>query len=170
MDSILAVKAKTASSYESKQNSQIQGRSQSTTINVAKLENHQRGVKPIPTPRPNKTDVRHPNMTIQFPIMSLDYFQPSPAKRFVSLTKHPGVLGGQVHIFTELKPVHPDELIGEWDGYILATGHPFEEELETLNWFGNTFDSMDDVAPLMVARHGERVRFEDWGRASVSTR
>ncbi|OQD86546.1 hypothetical protein PENANT_c007G00644 [Penicillium antarcticum] len=97
-------------------------------------------------------------MTIQFPIISFDYFQPSPAKKFIRLTKHAGVLGGQVRIFDELKPVHPDELIGEWDGYILTTGHPFEDELETLNWFGNTFDSTDDVAPLIVARNGERLR------------
>jgi hypothetical protein len=107
---------------------------------------------------------------IQFPIISFDCFQPSPAKKFISLTKHPGVLGGQVNLFDELKPIHPDELMGEWDGYILTTGHPFEDELETLNWFGNTFDSTDDVAPLIVARNGERVFFEDWGRASVSTK
>jgi hypothetical protein len=100
---------------------------------------------------------------IQFPIISFDYFQPSPAKKFIGLTEHPGVLGGQVNIFDELKPIHPDELMGEWDGYILTTGHPFEDELETLNWFGNTFDSTDDVAPLIVARNGKRVCFEDWG-------
>lgn len=108
-------------------------------------------------------------MTIQFPIMPFDYFQPSPAKKFVSLTKHSRVTGAKVNtVFHELKPLQPDDLIGEWDGYILATGHPFEHVLDTLNWFGNTFYSTDDVAPLMVARNGERVPFEDWGRASVS--
>ncbi|CDM30618.1 Domain of unknown function DUF4334 [Penicillium roqueforti FM164] len=107
-------------------------------------------------------------MTIQFPIMPFDYFQPSPAKKFVSLTKHSRVTGAKVNtVFHELKPLQPDDLIGEWDGYILATGHPFEHVLDTLNWFGNTFYSTDDVAPLMVARNGERVPFEDWGRASL---
>ena len=108
-------------------------------------------------------------MTIQFPNMSFDYFQPSPAKRFVSLTKNPRVTDEKINtVFHELKPLQPDDLIGEWDGYILTTGHPFEEELDTLNWFGNTFYSTEDVAPLIVARNGERVPFEDWGRASVS--
>lgn len=44
---------------------------------------------------------------------------------------------------------------------------PFESELEELNWFGNTFDSKDNVAPLIV-KNGDRVRFDDWGGASVS--
>ncbi|KAJ5213456.1 hypothetical protein N7449_000625 [Penicillium cf. viridicatum] len=107
-------------------------------------------------------------MTIQFPNMSFDYFQPSPAKKFVSLTKSPRVTDGKINtVFHELKPLQPDDLIGEWDGYILTTGHPFEEELDTINWFGNTFYSTEDVAPLIVARNGERVPFEDWGRASL---
>lgn len=101
--------------------------------------------------------------------MSFDYFQPSPAKKFVALTKNPRVTDGKINtVFHELKALRPDDLIGEWDGYILNTGHPFEEELDTLNWFGNTFYSTEDVAPLTVARNGERVPFEDWGRASVS--
>ncbi|KAG0157598.1 hypothetical protein PDIDSM_4783 [Penicillium digitatum] len=108
-------------------------------------------------------------MTIQFSNMPFDCFQPSPAKKFVSLTKNTRVPGGIINtVFHELKPLQPDDLIGEWDGYLLGTGHPFEDELDTLNWFGNTFYSTDDVAPLIVARNGERVPFEDWGRASVS--
>ncbi|OQE32665.1 hypothetical protein PENFLA_c001G06294 [Penicillium flavigenum] len=100
--------------------------------------------------------------------MSFDYFQPSPAKKFISLTKHPRATSKKINtIFNELKPLQPDDLIGEWDGYILATGHPFEDKLHALNWFGNTFYSTDDVAPLIVARNGERVPFEDWGRASL---
>ncbi|QQK44070.1 GXWXG protein-domain-containing protein [Penicillium digitatum] len=107
-------------------------------------------------------------MTIQFSNMPFDCFQPSPAKKFVSLTKNTRVPGGIINtVFHELKPLQPDDLIGEWDGYLLGTGHPFEDELDTLNWFGNTFYSTDDVAPLIVARNGERVPFEDWGRASL---
>ncbi|KAJ5802834.1 uncharacterized protein N7503_005284 [Penicillium pulvis] len=108
-------------------------------------------------------------MTLQFPIFPRDYFQPSPAKQFLSLKNSPGILNPAYidQIFQELKPIKPDNLMGEWDGYILSTGHPFESELEELNWFGNTFDSKDDVAPLMVAKHGDRVRFEDWGGASL---
>ncbi|KAJ5782430.1 hypothetical protein N7457_004204 [Penicillium paradoxum] len=100
--------------------------------------------------------------------MPFDYFQPSPARQFLSLTKKSRVTGGQINTaFQRLKPLQPDDLIGEWDGYILTTGHPFEEKLDDLNWFGNTFYSFDDVTPLIVARNGERVPFEDWGRASL---
>ncbi|KAJ5279579.1 hypothetical protein N7478_004951 [Penicillium angulare] len=108
-------------------------------------------------------------MTLQLPIFPLEYFQTSPTKRFLSLKNSPGVLNPAYidEIFQELKPIKPDNLMGEWDGYILSTGHPFENELEELNWFGNTFDSKDDVAPLIVAKNGDRVRFEDWGLASV---
>lgn len=108
-------------------------------------------------------------MTIQIPIMSFDYFQPSPARQFVSLTKQSRVIGGQINtVFRGLRSIQPDDLIGEWDGYILTTGHSFEDTLDELNWLGNTFYSTDDVTPLIVARNGERVPFEDWGRASVS--
>ncbi|KAJ6102732.1 hypothetical protein N7486_005159 [Penicillium sp. IBT 16267x] len=49
----------------------------------------------------------------------------------------------------------------------LSTGHPFGSELEELNWFGNTFDSKDNVAPLIVAKNGDRLRFDEWGGASL---
>lgn len=112
-------------------------------------------------------------MDLHFPIVPsfrVDRFQPSPAKRFIASTQRPGSLGPAYidNIFRGLKPVHPDQLMGEWDGFILSTSHPFEKDLEELNWFGNTFDSTEDVAPFIVARNGERVRFEDWGSASVS--
>lgn len=110
-------------------------------------------------------------MDLHFPIVpSFDRFQPSPAKRFIALTKRPGYIGPALidNTFRSLKPVHPDQLMGEWDGFVLSTSHPFGQELEELNWFGNTFDSTEDVAPLMVAKNGERVRFYDWGKASVS--
>ncbi|KAJ5653874.1 hypothetical protein N7490_000877 [Penicillium lividum] len=108
-------------------------------------------------------------MTLQLPFLPWKYFKPNPAKRFLSMTDSPGVLNPAKidQIFQDLKPIKPDNLIGEWDGFILPTGHPFEDDLEDLNWFGNTFDSMDDVAPLMVAKNGERVRFEEWGGASL---
>ncbi|CAG8005919.1 unnamed protein product [Penicillium olsonii] len=108
-------------------------------------------------------------MTIQFPIMSLDYFHPTPAKQFITLSKNPRVTSKEINsLFHQLKPLQPDNLIGEWDGHILITDHPFEKVLEELNWFGNTFDTTDDVAPLIVGRNGERTCYEDWGRASVS--
>lgn len=109
-------------------------------------------------------------LTLQFPIVPFDCFQPSPAKRFISLIKSPGALNPTYidNIFRELKSLSPDQILGAWDGFILPTGHSFESELEDLNWVGNTFSAIEDVAPLMVAKNGERAEFEDWGRASVS--
>ncbi|KAJ6037072.1 hypothetical protein N7540_001351 [Penicillium herquei] len=108
-------------------------------------------------------------MTLQLPIFPLEYLQTSPAKRFLSLRNSPGLLNPAYidGIFQELKPIKPENLMGEWDGFILSTGHPLETELEELNWFGNTFDSNDDIAPLIVSVNGERVPFKEWGSASL---
>ncbi|KAJ5152239.1 hypothetical protein N7492_010534 [Penicillium capsulatum] len=108
-------------------------------------------------------------LTLQFPIVPFDCFHPSPAKKFLSLIKSPGTLSPTYieNTFRELKSLSPDQILGDWDGFILPTGHPLESELEELNWVGNTFDSTEDVVPLIIARNGERVDFEDWGRASL---
>ncbi|KAJ5719315.1 hypothetical protein N7493_007770 [Penicillium malachiteum] len=108
-------------------------------------------------------------MTLQLPIFPLEYLQTSPTKRFLSLRNSPGLLNPAYidEIFQELRPIKPENLMGEWDGFILPTGHPFETELEELNWLGNTFDSTDDIAPLIVPVKGERVPFEEWGSASL---
>ncbi|KAJ5432968.1 uncharacterized protein N7458_012124 [Penicillium daleae] len=87
----------------------------------------------------------------------------------MSLTTRPGVLSPS-HIdgiFCDLKPIQPEELMGKWNGFVLSTGHPFETELQKFNWFGHTFDSTEDVAPLVVSRNGKRVQYEEWGRASL---
>ncbi|KAJ5122154.1 hypothetical protein N7448_003286 [Penicillium atrosanguineum] len=110
-------------------------------------------------------------MTIQFPIIpfNFNHLPSSPAKKFAVLTQRPGVLSPANidEVFRELKPITPQQLFGEWDGHALTTGHPFERELEELNWFGNTFEATEDVAPLIVAENGERIRFGDWGSASL---
>lgn len=109
-------------------------------------------------------------MTIHFPIFSFELLQSNTTTKFLSLVEGSSELNSAIidDAFRELKPVKPDQLIGEWDGYILSTDHPFEKVLEELNWFGNTFDSIEDVVPIIVARNGNRVYFEDWGHASVS--
>lgn len=109
------------------------------------------------------------SISLQFPVIPFDYFRSSPTKRFMSLTTRPGVLNPS-HIdgvFCDLKPIQPEELMGKWNGFVLSTGHPFETELQKFNWFGHTFDSTEDVAPLVVSRNGKRVQYEEWGRASV---
>jgi hypothetical protein len=110
------------------------------------------------------------SISLQFPAIHFKSFRRSPAKRFVSLTARPGILSPSDldSVFRDLKPIHPKQLIGKWDGFVLPTGHPFEKELGRFNWFGQTFDSTEDVAPIMISRNGRRVEYENWGRASVS--
>lgn len=110
------------------------------------------------------------SISLQFLSFSFDYFRSSPAKEFMSLITNPQILSPSYidSVFCDLKPILPEQLLGKWDGFVLCTGHPFEIELEKFNWFGHTFDSTKDVAPLFISRDGRRVPYEDWGRASVS--
>lgn len=110
------------------------------------------------------------SISLQFPVISLGYFRSSPTKKFMSLTTNPGILSPS-HIdsvFCNLEPIQPEELIGKWDGFILATGHPLESELDESNCCSHTFDSTEDVAPFIVAKNGRFVQYEDWGHGSVS--
>lgn len=88
----------------------------------------------------------------------------------MSFTTNPGILSPSDidSVFCDLKPIQPEQLVGKWDGFVLATRHPFEKELGRFDWFGQNFVSIEDVAPIVVSRHGRRVEYEDWGRASVS--
>lgn len=110
------------------------------------------------------------SISLQFPAIPFKSFRPSPAKKFVSLTTSPGILSPPDidSVFCDLKPLHPKQLIGKWHGFVLPTGHPFEKEVGRFNWFGQTFDSTEDVAPIVISRNGRRVEYENWGRASVS--
>jgi hypothetical protein len=53
--------------------------------------------------------------------------------------------------YDTLAPVAEDELIGDWDGEVIFTGHPGEAQLDGLRWIGKTFRSRDDVDPIVVA-------------------
>ncbi|OOQ89484.1 hypothetical protein PEBR_28101 [Penicillium brasilianum] len=109
------------------------------------------------------------SISLQFPAIPFKSFRPSPAKTFVSLTTSPGILSPPDidSVFCDLKPLHPKQLIGKWNGFVLPTGHPFEKELGRFNWFGQTFDSTEDVAPIVISRNGRRLEYENWGRASL---
>lgn len=60
-------------------------------------------------------------------------------------------------LFDALEAVGCDEMIGEWDGGVIATGHPGEGQLGALGWAGKTFRDRDDVDPIVC-------RADDGGR------
>ncbi|GDX73504.1 hypothetical protein LBMAG40_01610 [Cyanobium sp.] len=73
------------------------------------------------------------------------------------------MIPGQVHtsstalaLFDQLAPVAPAELIGDWRGQGLATGHPLDGVLEAWHWHGKRFLSTEAVHPLIFAAAGGR--------------
>lgn len=61
----------------------------------------------------------------------------------------PAPLDDVLAFFDTLPPVACDEMLGDWDGGIVPTGHPGEAQLGGLRWAGKRFASADDVSPLM---------------------
>lgn len=51
--------------------------------------------------------------------------------------------------FDTLSSVDPEELIGQWQGRSLATGHSLDGLLEALGWFGKSVESAQHVHPLL---------------------
>jgi hypothetical protein len=52
-------------------------------------------------------------------------------------------------IWAQLEPVRPEEILGTWKGGEFVTGHRFEGTLAKIGWYGKTFTSLTDVAPLV---------------------
>lgn len=70
--------------------------------------------------------------------------------------------------FDALEPVGEDELIGEWDGELVPTGHAGEPLLEGLKWAGKRFVSRDEVYPLICLDDaGERAVNPVMGEATI---
>ncbi len=59
-------------------------------------------------------------------------------------------------LFDQLAPVTPAELLGDWRGQGLATGHPLDGVLEAWHWHGKRFLSTEAVHPLIFAAAGGR--------------
>jgi hypothetical protein len=73
------------------------------------------------------------------------------------------VIPGQIHtsttalaLFDQLAPVRPAELLGDWRGEGLATGHPLDGLLEAWHWHGKRFISAEAVHPLIFKAAGGR--------------
>jgi hypothetical protein len=61
-------------------------------------------------------------------------------------------------LYDELPAVELDEMVGDWDGRWIPTGHPDEEHLAQLAWAGKRVHGRDEVDPLICQdAGGERV-------------
>ncbi|MTD45009.1 DUF4334 domain-containing protein [Conexibacter sp. W3-3-2] len=52
-------------------------------------------------------------------------------------------------LFDALDAVDCEEMLGEWDGGVIVTGHPGEQQLGALGWAGKSFRGRDDVDPIV---------------------
>lgn len=52
-------------------------------------------------------------------------------------------------VFDTLSAVRPEEMLGEWRGEELPTGHPIDGLLAATGWAGKRFDDLDRVHPLL---------------------
>ena len=52
-------------------------------------------------------------------------------------------------LYDELPAVELDEMLGDWEGRCIPTGHPGEARLAQLGWAGHRFRDLDGVDPLM---------------------
>jgi hypothetical protein len=70
--------------------------------------------------------------------------------------------------FDGLPAVDPLDMIGDWDGELIPTGHPGERHLGKLRWAGKTFRGPDDVDPMMcLDESGERHASDVMGGATL---
>ncbi len=70
--------------------------------------------------------------------------------------------------FDGLPAVTIDEMLGEWAGKLVPTGHRGEGQLDAVRWVGKTFRGRDDVDPMMcLDEQGERVASDVMGGATL---
>ncbi|CAN8101316.1 unnamed protein product [Discula destructiva] len=94
----------------------------------------------------------------------------SPEQQFTELTKTEGHIDEATvaAVYDQLKPVEPEQLIGQWLGGSFDTGHPTHATLRDFKWAGKDYRSVDDVDPVMVyAEDGTRTWAEKFGHARL---
>lgn len=70
--------------------------------------------------------------------------------------------------FDALGPVAEEDLLGDWDGELVPTGHAGEGLLDGLRWAGKRFVSRDEVYPLIcLSEAGEREVNAVMGEATI---
>lgn len=62
--------------------------------------------------------------------------------------------------FDGLPAVAPQDMLGEWRGTELATGHPLDGLLEALGWYGKRLEREDRVHPLLFGASGRVAAIE----------
>jgi len=77
--------------------------------------------------------------------------RPETASRLAELLVRPD-LGAALALFDSLAPVTVDEMLREWRGSEVPTGHPLDGLLVASGWWGKRFDTADEVQPLVMAR------------------
>jgi hypothetical protein len=71
-------------------------------------------------------------------------------------------------LYDELPAVDLDEMVGDWEGRCIRTGHPDEAHLEQLEWAGKRVRGRDDVDPLICRDDaGRRVASAFVGSAAL---
>ena len=76
--------------------------------------------------------------------------------------------GAALARFDGLPSVAPGDLIGEWRGTGLPSGHPLDGLLEDLGWYGKRFETEDDVHALLFGSPAGGIVSLDPARLPVS--
>lgn len=58
-------------------------------------------------------------------------------------------------LYDSLPAVTVDEILGQWHGSEVPTGHPLDGLLAVSGWYGKRFDSADEVHPLLFGEPGD---------------
>ena len=94
----------------------------------------------------------------------------SPGARLLELASagEPAALEAVLALYDALPAVAADEMIGDWDGEAVPTGHPGERALGKLRWVGKTFRGRDDVDPMIcLDENGDRQASPVMGSATL---
>lgn len=60
-----------------------------------------------------------------------------------------------IQLWESLPSVLPDFMLGRWQGFEIATGHPIDGLLAASGWYGKEFVSEEAVHPLLVRGLGK---------------
>ena len=63
-------------------------------------------------------------------------------------------------LFDQLEAVQLDQMLGQWRGGGLPTGHVMDGMLEAFGWYGKTFTDANHVHPLLFTLNGQLVAID----------
>jgi hypothetical protein len=92
-------------------------------------------------------------------------------KRFTEFKERTGAIADAEldDYWAGLPPATLDGMLGEWKGGEFVTGHRMNGQLEKARWFGKTFRSVTDVAPLVcLDEDGNRFSNVAMGKGEAS--